>query len=250
MRKYSSSQASAMVRVGNRMWNPMFRPNCARERSRTSSMGPYHTELQTRLLGAKRGRGSARGGETGELFGVGHGVDRVNTLAVGVDQDGEDGASAGAKHEPGRAVEIDLFMAHLHGDGPGHRDDELRHRAVPHDRSLGGEGPAPAVAVQHGVVGEQRNEPRPVAAARRIHEAAQQCAVALAVDREARPLLAHARPGAISLKLKSKALRSTNTTRSSGDRRSSTATSANDTSSGCTPGSPSVARGSGSHSPR
>src|SRR5262245_48966966 len=43
MRKYRRIHASAIVWVGNRMWNPMFSPNCARERNRTSSMGDYHT---------------------------------------------------------------------------------------------------------------------------------------------------------------------------------------------------------------
>jgi hypothetical protein len=45
MRNPSRYQASAIVNVGNRMWNPMFSPNWARARRRASSMAVASTRI-------------------------------------------------------------------------------------------------------------------------------------------------------------------------------------------------------------
>src|SRR5262249_15056782 len=138
-------QASAMVRVGKRMWNPMFRPNWARERSRTSSMGAYDTGSPEKKTPGRGCPGRSRS-RRGLVVLVLHLVLRfVFHLVLELDRRRLDGGAVGAERAlhfhrlAVREVGLDAVLEHgrgvvVHGDSPHH--EGLRGRVEIRDRAV------------------------------------------------------------------------------------------------------------------
>ena len=93
------------------------------------------------------------------------------------------------EEESGKAVELDLLELGIRGQSARDRDDEARDREAADHGPLIRRRAAGGVSVQLGPIVEERDEPREIGVARGLREAAQQSEVALAINREARPLL-------------------------------------------------------------
>jgi len=76
----------------------------------------------------------------------------MNVLTVGFNDDRHHGVPACFQYQPGRAVEFDHLRARIGGQGPVHRDDEMRNGDASDHRFFQGQRLTPAIAVQHDVL--------------------------------------------------------------------------------------------------